>query len=76
MEAGGLPLGTLITRGDEATITEALELYQSLVPENGFFGRGKNLGPKLVLTDDDAEKFLWEQAGRNPFNFSAPSTAC
>ena len=52
---GGLPLGTLITtRGDEATITEALELYKSLVPENGFFGRGKNLGPKLVLTDDDA----------------------
>ena len=53
--AGGLPLGTLITtRADEGTIAEALDLYKSLLPENAFYGRGKYLGPKLIITDDDA----------------------
>lgn len=54
--AGGLPLGTLITtHADEGTIAEALDLYKSLLPENAFYGRGKELGPKLIITDDDAE---------------------
>ena len=55
---GGLPVGTLITtRADETTISEALELYKTLLPENAFFGRGKDQGPSLVITDDDgAEK--------------------
>ena len=55
---GGLPVGTLITtRADETTIGEALELYKTLLPENAFFGRGKDQGPSLVITDDDgAEK--------------------
>ena len=52
---GGLPLGTLVTtRADEDTITEALDLYKSLLPENAFYGRGKDLGPKLIITDDDS----------------------
>ena len=52
---GGLPLGTLITtRADEATICEALELYKSLLSDKSFFGRGKDLGPILAITDDDA----------------------
>jgi hypothetical protein len=72
---GGLPLGTLITtQGDEATITEALELYKSLVPENGFFVNWKNLGPKPVLTDDDAAewnslKASWPESFQLLFSF-------
>jgi hypothetical protein len=51
---GGLPVGTLITtRADETTISEALELYKTLLPEKAFFGRGKDQGPSLVITDDD-----------------------
>ena len=51
----GLPLGTIIsTRADEATLCEALELYKSILPANAFYGRGKDLGPKLAITDDDA----------------------
>ena len=43
---GGLPLGTLITtRADEDTISEALDLYKSLLTDKSFFGRGGNLGP-------------------------------
>ena len=55
---GGLPVGTLITtRADETTISEALQLYKTLLPEKAFFGRGKDQGPSLVITDDDgAEK--------------------
>ena len=58
---GGLPVGTLITtRADETTISEALELYKTLLPEKALFGRGKDQGPSLVITDDDgAEKMLW-----------------
>ena len=39
---GGLPVGTLITtRADETTISEALELYKTLLPEKAFFEGGK-----------------------------------
>ena len=52
---GGLPLGTLImTRADEETIAAALELYKALLQERAFYGRGKDLGPVLMITDDDA----------------------
>ena len=38
---GGLPLGTLIlTRADETTIGEALNLYKYLLTDKSFFGRG------------------------------------
>lgn len=63
---GGLPLGTLIlTRADETTIREALNLYKSLLTEKSFFGRGPDLGPILAITDDDA-------AERNGLSYSWP----
>ena len=52
---GGLPLGTLITtRADEETISEALDLYKTLLPDDAFYGRGSNTGPVLAITDGDA----------------------
>ena len=63
---GGLPLGTLITtRADEDTISEALDLYKSLLTDKSFFGRGGNLGPILAITDDDS-------AERNGLNNAWP----
>ena len=63
---GALPLGTLIlTRADETTIREALNLYKSLLTEKSFFGRGPDLGPILAITDDDA-------AERNGLSYSWP----
>ena len=57
---GGLPLGTLImTRADEETIAAALELYKALLQERAFYGRGKDLGPVLMITDDDAMSGLF-----------------
>ena len=39
---GGLPLGSLIiTREDESTITEGLELFKELLSDESFYGRGK-----------------------------------
>ena len=65
---GGLLLGTIITTpGDETTINKGLELYKSLLRENSFYGRGKDLGPKLVITDDD-------EAERNALKGTWPET--
>ena len=61
-------LGTLIlTRADETTIGEALDLYKSLLTEKSFFGRGRNVGPILAITDDDAAErnglsYAWPEA--------------
>ena len=50
---GGLPLGTLIvTKEDESTIRVALETLKENLPEDAFYGRGRNLGPHLAMTDD------------------------
>ena len=50
---GGLPVGKLIvTREDEKTITHALKMYQNMLPQDAFYGRGPLLGPSLGLTDD------------------------
>ena len=65
---GGLPLGTLITTcADETRISEALELHKSLLPSDAFYGRGRVLGPKLVITDDD-------DAERNSLQQTWPDT--
>jgi hypothetical protein len=54
---GGLPLATMVTtREDEATITFALKLLQTVLPPYAFYGRGPNLGPNVGLTDDSAEE--------------------
>eukprot|EP00057_Strongylocentrotus_purpuratus_P010667 XP_011665141.1 PREDICTED: uncharacterized protein LOC105438693 isoform X2 [Strongylocentrotus purpuratus] len=51
---GGLPLGVLITTSEsEGTIEAALKLYQSVLPQACFGGRGVR-GPKLFMTDDCA----------------------
>ena len=50
--AGGLPLGVVITSGeDEASITEAFNFLKSILPQNAFYGRGEN-GPEMCITDD------------------------
>ena len=50
--AGGLPLGVVITSGeDEASITEAFSFLKSILPQNAFYGRGAN-GPEMCITDD------------------------
>ena len=65
---GGLPLGTIITtKADEVTLCEALNLYKTLLTEKSFYGRGKDLGPTLIITDDDSAernslKYSWPQA--------------
>ena len=49
---GGLPLGVLITSNEqEQTITEALQLWKSILPEDCFGGRGVQ-GPAVFITDD------------------------
>lgn len=51
--AGGLPLGILVTTSESAdTITEALQLYNTLLDGSAFFGRGPQSGPNIVVTDD------------------------
>lgn len=50
--AGGLPLGILITTSEnQATITAALQLLNSVLPAERFFGCRED-GPRVILTDD------------------------
>ena len=64
---GGLPLGTIITtKADQPTLSEALDLYKTLLNNNSFYGRGANLGPVLTITDDDSAErnaisYAWSQ---------------
>ena len=55
---GGLPLATLITtREDSETVLFGLQVLQSVLPGNAFYGRGRTVGPVVVMTDDcDAER--------------------
>ncbi|XP_041461611.1 uncharacterized protein LOC121412915 [Lytechinus variegatus] len=53
---GGLPLGVLITTSESTeTVTEALNLYNSLLDDSAYFGRGKS-GPELFMTDDSTSE--------------------
>ena len=50
---GGLPLGYLIVSSEKETVlTEAFNLYKSLLPTYAFKGRGPDKGPQIILTDD------------------------
>lgn len=50
--AGGIPLGVVVTSGeDESTITEAINFLKMVLPKGAFCGRGLN-GPKMCITDD------------------------
>nr|XP_054755233.1 uncharacterized protein LOC129261196 [Lytechinus pictus] len=53
---GGLPLGVLVTTSDSTeTMTEALNLYNSVLDDSAYFGRGKS-GPELFMTDDSTSE--------------------
>ena len=50
---GGLPVAILVTtREDTETIKFGLELLKSVLPSAAFYGRGRELGPRLFMTDD------------------------
>lgn len=49
--AGGLPLGVVITSGEDKTT--ALICLKSVLPQNAFNGRGPQ-GPEMCITDDCA----------------------
>lgn len=52
--AGGIPLGVAITSGeDEETISEALSILKTVLPEKAFYGQGLH-GPQMCITDDSA----------------------
>ena len=52
--AGGVPLGVVITSGEnEPTITEALTFLKGVLPSYAFYGRN-NQGPEICITDDSS----------------------
>ena len=55
--AGGIPLGVVITSGeDQATISEALTFLKSVFPPDAFYSRGSK-GPEMCITiDSTAER--------------------
>ena len=65
---GALPLAEIITtREDANTISFGLEILKSVLPVNAFYGRGRELGPHVFMTDDsDAERnslsTVWPQS--------------
>ena len=53
---GALPLAEIITtREDDKTLRFAFELLKSVLPEKAFYGRGWDLGPKIMMTDDSGK---------------------
>ena len=53
--AGGLPVGYLVVSSEtEELIYKALQLYKSILPSHAFKGRGKDVGPVVILTDDSS----------------------
>ena len=65
---GGFPLADILTtREDADTLHFAFELLKKLLPANAFFGRGRDLGPRLFMTDDstvlrNSLSLSWPQA--------------
>ena len=50
--AGGLPLGLVVTTSEaESVVAAGLQLLQTLLPSDAFFGRG-SVGPFYLMTDD------------------------
>ncbi|CAG8538405.1 36199_t:CDS:2 [Gigaspora margarita] len=51
--AGALPLGIFLTSDEsDVTIKNALNLLKEILPDSSFYGRGSQLGPAVVITDD------------------------
>ena len=52
---GGLPLGFLVlSNHTENTLHAGIKDLKALMPDQAFAGRGKDLGPRVILTDDDS----------------------
>ena len=50
---GALPLAEMITtREDEFTIKFGLEMMKAVLPPGAFYGRGRDIGPEVLMTDD------------------------
>lgn len=68
--AGALPLGIIVMSDEsEATFEKGINLLKVLLPHYAFFGRGPNMGPMVILTDDsraeqNAIKKCWPQSRR------------
>ena len=66
--AGNLPLGFLIlSKINSETIYQGIEDMKVLLPDDAFHRRGKDLGPQVIMTDDDnaeinALKRAWPMA--------------
>ncbi|CAG8846850.1 31479_t:CDS:2, partial [Gigaspora margarita] len=66
--AGALLLGLLITSDElEMTIENEINLLKLILPKHAFFGRGCDIGPQNVVTDDSASernalKLCWPQS--------------
>ena len=50
---GGLPVAEILTTWEDTdTIMFGLELLKSVLPAGAFYGRGRDTGPQLFMTDD------------------------
>jgi hypothetical protein len=64
--AGALPCGVLITSDEkESTLKHGFQMLKNCFPEDAFYGRGRDSGPKLILTDNCKEE-------RNALQFTWP----
>ena len=51
--AGVLPLSILITSDErESTLKQGFEMVRSCLPDFAFHGRGPQLGPQVIITDN------------------------
>lgn len=54
--AGALPLGILLTSDEtEGTLSSAFRMYCDILPEASFYGRGVDVGPSVIMTDNCGE---------------------
>ena len=56
--AGGLPIGVVITSGESGEVmAKALSELKDTFPDDAFSGRGRDMGPLAIMSDDSsAEK--------------------
>lgn len=65
--SSGIPLGVILTSDEsEETLLNGLQLLQSILPKNSFFGKG-SVGQDVVMIDDSASErsaisSCWPQA--------------
>ena len=55
--AGAIPLGAVMTSSEDAeTLSSAFTALVDVLPDYAFFGRGRTVGPLMILTDDSASE--------------------